>query len=56
MGREEVNVDAAAWLFMAVGQAIDLATLLGMEEDLDDGVFGGMQQLFARALGPRGRP
>ena len=52
---DEVNVDAAAWLFMAVGQAIDLVTLLGMEERLDDDVFDGIQQLFARALGPRGR-
>jgi AcrR family transcriptional regulator len=50
---DEVNVDAAAWLFMAVGQAIDLVTLLGMEERLDDDVFRGIQQLFARALGPR---
>jgi TetR/AcrR family transcriptional regulator len=49
---QEVNVDAAAWLFMAVGQAIDLVTLLGMEERLDDDVFRGIQQLFARALGP----
>jgi len=50
---DEVNVDAAAWLFMAVGQAIDLVTLLGMEKQLDDDVFLGIQQLFARALGPR---
>ena len=48
----EVNTDAAAWLFMAVGQAIDLVTLLGMEERLDDDVFRGIQRLFARALGP----
>jgi AcrR family transcriptional regulator len=49
----EVNVDAAAWLFMAVGQAIDLVTLLSMEERLDDDVFRGIQRLFARALAPR---
>jgi AcrR family transcriptional regulator len=51
---EEVNVEGAAWLFMAVGQAIDLVTLLGMEEHFDDDVFGGIQRLFARALGPEG--
>jgi AcrR family transcriptional regulator len=49
----EVDVDAAAWLFMAVGQAIDLVALLGMEDRLDDGVFRGIQQLFAHALAPR---
>jgi hypothetical protein len=38
---------------MAVGQAIDLVALLGMEDRLDDGVFRGIQQLFARALAPR---
>ena len=52
---DAVNVDAAAWLFMAVGQAIDLVTLLDMEGRLDDDVFRGIQQLFARALGPRRR-
>jgi len=52
---DEVNVDSAAWLFLAVGQAIDLVTLLGMEERLDDDVFRGIQQLFARVLAPRGR-
>jgi AcrR family transcriptional regulator len=51
----EVNTDAAAWLFMAVGQAIDLVTLLGMEERLDDDVFCGIQRLFARALNPNRR-
>jgi len=48
----EVDVDAAAWLFMAVGQAIDLVALLGMEERLDDDGFSGIQRLFARALAP----
>lgn len=50
----QVDLDAAAWLFMGVGQVIDLVSLLDMEERLDGPVFGGIQQLFRRALAPEG--
>ncbi len=51
---EEVNPEAAAWLFMGVGQVIDSMTLLGMEERLDECLLRDIDLLFARALRPRG--
>ncbi len=47
---EGVNVDAAAWLFMGVGQVIDLLSLLGLEERLDDQLLSDIDRFFDRAL------
>jgi len=49
----EADIDAIAWLFMGVGQTIDMATLLEMPEAINPDILQSMEQLFRRAMSYR---
>jgi AcrR family transcriptional regulator len=50
----EVDIDAVAWLFMGVGQTIDMATLLEMPDHINPATLQSMGRLFQRAMDYRG--
>jgi len=49
----EADIDAVAWLFMGVGQTIDMATLLEMPEAINPAILQSMERLFRRAMSHR---
>jgi len=52
----EAEIDAIAWLFMGVGQTIDMATLLEMPEAINPAILQSMERLFSRAMSYRREP
>ena len=46
----EADVDAIAWLFMGVGQVIDMATLLDMPDAINPATLQSMDRLFRQAM------
>ena len=46
----EADIDAIAWLFMGVGQAIDTATLLDMPDAISPATLQSIDRLFGRAV------
>lgn len=44
------DIDAIAWLFMGVGQVIDMATLLDMPDAVSPATLRNMERLFRRAM------
>lgn len=49
----EADVDAIAWLFMGVGQVIDMATLLDMPDAINPAILQSMDRLFGQAMSYR---
>jgi AcrR family transcriptional regulator len=49
----EADVDAIAWLFMGVGQVIDMATLLDMPDAINPATLQSMDRLFRQAVSYR---
>jgi AcrR family transcriptional regulator len=49
----EADIDAVAWLFMGVGQTIDIATLLEMPDHINPAALQSMGRLFQRAMSRR---
>jgi len=49
----EADVDAIAWLFMGVGQVIDMATLLDMPDAINPATLQSMDRLFRQAMSDR---
>jgi AcrR family transcriptional regulator len=49
----EADVDAIAWLFMGVGQVIDMATLLDMPDAINPATLQSMDRLFRQAMSYR---
>ena len=49
----EADIDAVAWLFMGVGQTIDMATLLEMPDHINPATLQSMGGLFRRAMSYR---
>ena len=49
----EADIDAIAWLFMGVGQVIDMATLLDMPDAINPATLQSMDRLFRQAMSDR---
>jgi AcrR family transcriptional regulator len=47
------DVDAIAWLFMGVGQIIDMVTLLDMPDTINPAILQSIDRLFRRAMNYR---
>jgi len=47
---DEADIDAIAWLFMGVGQVIDLVTLLDTPDAINPAILQNMERLFRRAM------
>jgi len=49
----QADIDAIAWLFMGVGQVIDMATLLDMPDSVNPAILQSMNRLFGQAMSYR---